>query len=179
MYPKALTSRFVFRPPHLAPGLPRFCLSGFHPGFTHSSPRIHSLWPRSTGPKTNGAHKMYFLCKTNPMSSHHKINLTDYARRSYVLFGHLVNETNKPKQTQFSTHPWLPRVAKTPEDLRSTMSKQVYPQFMPKVGSGDPGLSGNPDLSGNNVEATRRSRPVGKRLTMDYWKGGRSNLDER
>ena len=46
------------------------------------------------------AHKMYFLCKTNPMSSHPKIGLTDYITRSYVVFGHLVNGKSKPNQTQ-------------------------------------------------------------------------------
>jgi hypothetical protein len=53
------------------------------------------------GAQDDGAHKMYFLCKTNPMSSHPKIGLTDYITRSYVVFGHLVNGKSKPKQTQF------------------------------------------------------------------------------
>jgi hypothetical protein len=58
--------------------------------------------PTRTRPATKNdrAHKMYFLCKTNPMSSHQKISLTDYITRSYVVFGHLVNGKNKPKQTQ-------------------------------------------------------------------------------
>ena len=76
------------------------------------------------------AHKMYFLCKTNPMSSHQKINLTDYIIRSYVVFGHLVNETNKPKQTQSwrghpgraVTGPWPVTTSGCPSPIRTSSS---------------------------------------------------------
>ena len=65
---------------------------------------IPTNWVAASKPKAlgmaNRAHKMYFLCKTNPKSRRQKIGLTDYITRSYVVFGHLVNGTNKPKQTQ-------------------------------------------------------------------------------
>ena len=66
-----------------------------------------SLVSRSSHHRTQDdrAHKMYFLCKTNPMSSRQKISLTDYITRSYVVFGHLVNGKSKPNQTQSNPIP--------------------------------------------------------------------------
>jgi hypothetical protein len=58
----------------------------------------------------NSAHKMYFLCKTNPMSSNAKMSLNAYRKKDYEPIGHLVQWD---KQTQFSTCPPLPRVAQT------------------------------------------------------------------
>ena len=46
------------------------------------------------------AHKMYFLCKTNPMSSHPKMTVSTYPKTPYRPIGHLVNGKSKPNQTQ-------------------------------------------------------------------------------